>query len=123
MKHTKGSTRNQVGTERFFGRCLKENLLDAEFRRMLSKLQEERRRLQTEIRERTAGYVIAALSLVVGLAWNDAVKALIEYLLPFGRETLLAKFGYALLITLVIILLSTSVLRLLTKTKEEEKKG
>ena len=60
-------------------------------------------KLQQEVRERTLGYVIAAFGLVAGLAWNDAVKALIEYLFPLKESTLSAKIIYALLITLIVV--------------------
>lgn len=60
-------------------------------------------KLQSEIRERTLGYIIAAFGLVAGLAWNDAIKALIEYLFPIQENTLSAKIIYAILITLVVV--------------------
>ena len=59
--------------------------------------------LQHEVRERTLGYVIAAFGLVAGLAWNDAIKALIEYFFPIKENTLSAKIIYAFLITLVVV--------------------
>lgn len=60
-------------------------------------------KLQQEVRERTLGYIIAAFGLVAGLAWNDAIKALIEYLFPLKENTLSAKIIYAFLITLIVV--------------------
>lgn len=73
--------------------------------------------IRKEIRKQTAGYLVAAFGLVAGLAWNDAVKALIEYIFPLSTNSLMAKFGYAILITVVVIVVSTYLLRL---TKEND---
>jgi hypothetical protein len=59
--------------------------------------------MKKQIKRQTLGYVIAAFGLVAGLAWNDAIKSLIEYLFPLAQNTLLAKFGYAALITAVVV--------------------
>lgn len=76
----------------------------------IQKVQAESERLRREIRERTAGYIIAALGLVVGLAWNEAIKGLIEYLFPLAQDTLLAKFIYAAILTLVLVIFSMYVI-------------
>ncbi len=54
------------------------------------------------VRGKTIGYISAALGLVAGLAWNDAVKSLIESVFPPGGNTLTAKFLYAGIITAII---------------------
>ena len=74
-------------------------------------LQEEKIRIQKEITNRTMGYILGGLGLVVGLAWNDAIKVLIEYIFPLSRTTLLAKFLYAALLTLFVVILTTYFLR------------
>jgi Fe2+ transport system protein B len=67
------------------------------------KLMKEPSRIRKEVRERTITYLVAAFSLVAGLAWNEAVKSLIDYFLPLSANTLLAKFIYAVLITVVVV--------------------
>ena len=42
--------------------------------------------IKTQIRSQTAGYIAGALGLVAGLAWGDAIKALIEDLFPFAKS-------------------------------------
>ncbi|MDP3778439.1 MAG: DUF5654 family protein [bacterium] len=69
-------------------------------------------KLRTEIRERTLGYMLAAFGLVAGLAWNDAIQTLIAYLYPRPENTLPAKFMYAVIISVVVVLLSVSMSRL-----------
>lgn len=77
-------------------------------------------KLQQEVRERTLGYVIAAFGLVAGLAWNDAIKALIEYLFPLQENTLSAKIIYALLITLVVVICTIYLNRLFKKDENNQ---
>lgn len=67
--------------------------------------------IKTHIKDQTAGYLTAALGLVAGLAWNDAIKSLIEVIFPFSSSGILAKFLYAILITLVVVLLSRYLLK------------
>lgn len=61
--------------------------------------------------ERTSGYISAAFGLVAGLAWNDAVSALIEYIFPLSQNTLFAKFAYAILITILVIFATSYFLK------------
>ena len=82
---------------------------------MLDSIRKESVKLRTEIRERTLGYIVTALGLVAGLAWNEAVKALIEYFFPLSQNSLLAKFIYALIITIIIVVISAYLLRLCKK--------
>lgn len=67
--------------------------------------------IRREIKERMASYIITAFGLVAGLAWNDAVKALIEYLFPFGTNTLSAKFIYAILISLAVVIITSYLVK------------
>ena len=59
------------------------------------------------VRGQTSGYIGAAFGLVAGLAWNDAIKELIQYLFPLATDTLTAKFVYAGLITVVVVIIIT----------------
>ncbi|GEM_PF-275002 len=89
----------------------------------LERFREETRSLRTEVTAKIVGYIVAALGLVAGLAWNDAIKALIEAYFPQQENTVKAKFVYALLISLVVVTVSIYVSRLAKKEdKEKEKK-
>lgn len=61
--------------------------------------------MNKELKGRTFGYVSAALGLVAGLAWNDAIRNLIETVFPMTRDTVAVKFLYAILVTVVVVLL------------------
>lgn len=79
--------------------------------------------LRKEIRKKVAGYIVAGFALVGGLAWNDAIKALIDVVFPKGgANTVLAKFSYALLVTIVIVIISIYVTKFLVKEEKEDKK-
>jgi len=54
-----------------------------------------------EVKESVVGYITAAFGLVAGLAWNEAIKSFIEFLFPLSKNTLLAKFVYAGILTLI----------------------
>ncbi len=86
----------------------------------IRKLKDGSNAMRKEIQRQTIGYIIAALGLVAGLAWNDAIKAFIEYIFPAAQNTLLAKLIYALLITLIVVLVSSNLIRFLGG-KEEQK--
>lgn len=84
------------------------------------RIKEESEALRSEMRERTLGFVVAAFGLVAGLAWNDAIKALIEFLFPLSTNTLLAKFGYAASITVIVVVATVYITRVLKKKEKDE---
>ena len=76
--------------------------------------------LRKELREKTMGYIVTALGLVAGLAWNDAISTFIKYVFPLDSKTLIAKFVYAGLISIVVVVISQGLLRVLTPKEDEE---
>jgi hypothetical protein len=74
-------------------------------------LAEQKARLAREARERTVGFIVAAFGLVAGLAWNDAIGALIADLFPLERSGIIAKFIYAIVITAVVVFVTTIITR------------
>ena len=79
--------------------------------------------VEMEVRKKMAGYVTAGLGVVAGLAWNDAIKAFIEEFFPQENSNLLAKFIYAIVITIAVVVISLYLVKLLkTEQKKEEKK-
>lgn len=71
--------------------------------------------VREQVRAQTVGYIATAFGLVAGLAWNDAVKALIENIFPLSRDTMWAKFVYAALITVFVVVIIRYLLRLANK--------
>ncbi len=77
--------------------------------------------IKIQIKNQTSGYIVAALSLVAGLAWNDAIKALITFFFPLDSSGILIKFMYAIIVTIIVVIVSISLLKLPNKTTETKK--
>jgi short subunit fatty acids transporter len=96
----------------------------------ISNLKDKSAELEREVREKTVAYIVTGFSLVAGLAWNDAIKAFIERFFPDPGNGLKAKFLYAALITLVVVVISLYLTKLFrvekkkaAKKEETEKKS
>ncbi len=63
-----------------------------------------------------------ALGLVAALAWNEAVKALFAKI--FGEANgLIAKFAYAIIVTIIIVWLTTHLAKLNVQEDDAEAKN
>lgn len=83
------------------------------------KLISEIAQMRNELRDKTVKYITAGLGLVAGLAWNDAIKSAIEYFFPQDQNSLKAKLIYALIITLIVVILSFYLTRVAKKEKNK----
>ncbi len=81
-------------------------------------IKKESKKIQSKIRNQTLTYITAGFGLVAGLAWNEAIKSFIDYIFPLGKNTLFAKFGYAVLMTLIVVLISVYLARILQEKKD-----
>lgn len=75
------------------------------------------KKLRGHVKERFATYITAALGLVAGLAWNDAIKSFIELVFPLKQNSVTAKFIYAVIITVIVVIIANYIVSLL-KDKE-----
>ena len=73
-----------------------------------------------EVKESVVGYITAAFGIVAGLAWNEAIKSLIEFLFPLQKNTLLAKFIYAGILTIILVLVTMYLVHLFTSKENEQ---
>lgn len=87
----------------------------------LTYIKEKGERVTGEVRVRMAGYITAGLGLVAGLAWNDAIKTLIEYFFPLKSNGVLAKFGYAALVTVAVVIVTVVLLQRVEKDNTDKK--
>lgn len=90
----------------------KENVKDA-----LERFHEEQKNFRREVRNQTLNLIITSFGLVAGLAWNEAIKSLIEHLFPVSTNGVIAKIIYAVFITIVVVSASYSLSRI--KNKKE----
>lgn len=72
--------------------------------------------IKGEVKAKTFGYISAALGLVAGLAWNDAISSMIEAAFPLSKDTVAVKFVYAAIVTIAVIIL----VKLLDRTINRE---
>lgn len=86
----------------------------------IAQIRQSSAELSRQVREKIVGYIVAALGLIAGLAWNDAVKAAIESIFPAQENSLWARFGYAIFISIVIVIISINLLKI-TQRHEDKK--
>ncbi len=83
-----------------------------------STIKKQAKAVNSKVRERILASLTAGLALVVGLAWNDAISSFIKILFPMEANVIVAKFIYALVLT---ILVTVVIIGLEKALKEEEK--
>ena len=76
---------------------------------------------KTDFQEKVSGYLVAAFGLVAALAWNDAVRSMIDYLFRFDKNAIAAKFLYAFIVTVIFIVISLIINRVFKKKEEGSK--
>lgn len=69
-----------------------------------------------EIKEKTITLILGGFGLVAVLAWNEAIKSLFDILFTKGSG-LIGKFTYAILVTIIVVLVS-SRLKKISEKKE-----
>lgn len=67
------------------------------------KSKETKASLKNEVRTKILGYVTAGFGLVASLAWNEAIKEAITLVFPQDQNSLIAKFLYATIVTVVVV--------------------
>jgi branched-subunit amino acid permease len=68
-------------------------------------------RVERQVFIRALGYIGAAFGLVAALAWNEAIKELIDqYFIAEGN--LASKFIYALIVTTIAVIVAMNISRM-----------
>lgn len=84
-----------------------------------TKIKQESGAVKKEVARQTVTYIVASLSLVAGLAWNEAIKQSIEYLFPLAQNTLLIKFLYAAIVTVIVVILTVYLTRVIQEEPQK----
>ena len=82
--------------------------------------------LKIEILEKMGQLVTTGFGIVAALAWNDLIKKFFEQIFHRPEDNLWAMFGYAVVVTVLIVLVTFQISRLLERTKNQlnqDKKG
>ncbi len=77
----------------------------------------DKQSVHKQIRKQALGYILAAFGFVAGLAWNDAIKSLIDIVFPLATDGVVAKFLYAVIATVIVIIATVIGMRMM---KEKE---
>ncbi len=73
-----------------------------------------------EILKQISALASAGLGLVAALAWNEAIQTL--FATVFGKQSnLIAMFTYAVLITIIVVIISMQLGKMANKLNNEEK--
>lgn len=76
---------------------------------------QQKESIRAEVVNQTLTLLTGGLSLVAALAWNEAVLGLFRELFPQGGG-LAYKFGYALVVTAIIVIVTMRLRRLNQKS-------
>jgi len=77
------------------------------------------RKTRQQVYFQTATLINSAFALVAALAWNEAIKALIDRVVPSG-SALYSKFIYALVLTIIVVVVSMRFTKIIEQNKPEE---
>lgn len=83
------------------------------------KLSKEIKETKQQFFEQTLTLFNGALALIAALAWNEAVKALIDSYFPAGSGVY-SKFMYAFIITLLVVIVSARLSKAAKKFNEQQ---
>lgn len=73
---------------------------------MLCEMQEDKPKLPQAVFAKAITFILAGFGFVAALAWNDAIQSLFNEIFGTARSSLYAKFGYAILITAIVTVVS-----------------
>lgn len=80
--------------------------------------QQEKTNLKLEILEKISTLATAGLGLVAALAWNDAIQSLFAAWFPAPGGGVVAKLSYALVITILIVIITIQLGRAVNVAKK-----
>ncbi|MBI5221559.1 MAG: hypothetical protein HY979_02020 [Candidatus Magasanikbacteria bacterium] len=83
---------------------------------------QEKADIKLQILESMSTLATAGFGLVAALAWNEAIKDLFSVIFPAPGGSVLAKFIYALFITILIVIVTMQIGRALNLAKKTIKK-
>jgi len=75
------------------------------------------RKTSTAVQEKTITLILGGFGLVAALAWNEAIKSLFETLLK-NKGSLIGKFTYAVIVTMIVVIVSIQLPKLSRKKKK-----
>ncbi|MFA6410764.1 MAG: DUF5654 family protein [Candidatus Buchananbacteria bacterium] len=83
----------------------------------------EQKSIKIAVIEQVIALATSGFGLVAALAWNEAIKSLFTQFFPQPGGNLLALFGYALFITILVVLVTIELGRILNLAKKPLNQG
>jgi hypothetical protein len=83
----------------------------------------EKKLLRIEVLEQMIALVTSGFGLVAALAWNEAIKALFAEFFPEPAGNVIALFIYALFITIIVVIITTRLTRVIDLAKKSLNSG
>jgi hypothetical protein len=80
---------------------------------------EEGEAVSSEVLDKLVELITAAFGLVAALAWNTAIQELFTIIFPETGD-LIAKFLYAVVVTVIVVFVTIRLGRLAERAKEQE---
>jgi uncharacterized membrane protein YidH (DUF202 family) len=80
---------------------------------------QDKNNLKVEVLEKVTTLATAGFGLVAALAWNDAIKAIFNQYFPQPGENIVALTGYALIITIIVVIITIQLGRLTNLAKKQ----
>lgn len=77
---------------------------------------QESRSIRLEVLEKMSSLSAAGFGIVAALAWNSAIQSLFAVFFP-DQQSLVAKFAYAIGITIVVVIITTQLGRAARRLK------
>jgi hypothetical protein len=81
---------------------------------------EEGEAVSSEVLDKLVELITAAFGLVAALAWNTAIQELFTMIFPEAGD-LIAKFLYAVVVTVLVVFVTIRLGRLAERAKERER--
>lgn len=83
------------------------------------KIKEHSAKVSGEVKDKTLSFIMTAFGLVAGLAWNEAIQSLISQLFPIDKGSVWAKFIYAVVMTLILVIITIYLTKIFKKKEQE----
>jgi len=80
----------------------------------------KKKNIKHKFGEEITKYIGAGFGLIAGLAWNDAIKSFIEYAFPLDKNSMWAKFLYAIIMTVIVAFVGLNLERIFKKEEQDE---
>jgi len=83
-------------------------------------MKEDKENIKRELLKSMLSLSTAGFGLVAALAWNETIQSLIKEIVPVDSSGLLSKFIYAAIVTLIAVLITYYLGKLLGKLDKEK---